>query len=227
MTPRVQREWQNRVSAEYTSAIITSRLLQLLILIGAGDDLINTCMRIVRDELDHARLSHECLIEFGGQNIPVSIELDGLPKTPLNENILPQLLDDLIYSFLLGESFAVPLFHGMYENATHPSAKTMLTRVLQDEATHRAFGWAVLDALLKFPDFNIRDYVTKKLPKCLKQFKRAYASVNISVPLSKEEKSCGLIDESAYAEIWTRTYTDDIALRFRRRGISCPDVETI
>ena len=66
MTPRVHREWSNRVAAEYRSAAITAQVLHWLISVGADDALVSTCMRIVRDELDHAQLSHDCLVALGG-----------------------------------------------------------------------------------------------------------------------------------------------------------------
>lgn len=227
MTPRVHHEWHNRVKAEYGSAVVTARMLQYLILIGASDELINTCMQIVRDELDHARLSHDCLVAFGGGHLTIALNAQTLPQPPPTHNILPQMLDDLIQSFLLGESFAVPLFHGMYQNATEPKAKEMLTRVLQDEATHRAFGWTVLDTLLERPDLEVRSYISNQLPDFLAQFKLAYASDQMLYPLTETEKGCGLMDGSDYRRIWRQAYAKDISKRFKDRQIDCPTLDDL
>ena len=227
MTPRVQEEWHNRVKAEYGSAAIAARMLQFLIVVGASDGLINTCMRIVRDELDHARLSYECLVAFGGAHLSVSIHADGLPSIPSTDLILPQMLDELTQSFLLGESFAVPLFRGMIANADNPKAQAMLTRVLQDEATHRAFGWAVLDSLLERPDSEVRSYISARLPELLSAFKAAYAPEDAQDTLSQDELSCGLMQPSEYRRIWKTCYTEDISQRFRSRQIKCPTFESL
>ena len=227
MTPRVQAEWHNRVKAEYGSAAIAARMLQFLIVVGASDKLINTCMRIVRDELDHARLSYECLVAFGGADLSVSIHADGLPTIPSTDLILPQLLDELTQSFLLGESFAVPLFHGMYANTQNPQAHAMLTRVLQDEATHRAFGWEVLDSLLQRPNNEIRSYISARLPELLSAFKLAYAPEDAQDTLSQEELRYGLMQPSEYRRIWETCYKEDISQRFRLRNIKCPTFETL
>ena len=227
MTPRVQQEWYSRVKAEYGSAAIAARMLQYLIAVGGSDTLINTCMRIVRDELDHARLSHECLVAFGGNHLSVSIHADDLSKVPTQNNILPQMLDELTQSFLLGESFAVPLFHGMYANAKHPLAKAMLTRVLQDEGTHRAFGWAVLDAMLQRPGTEIRMYISTRLPDLLTKFKAAYAPENSQDTLSQAELDFGLMQPSDYYRIWKTCYGEDLMHRFQARQIECPPFHSL
>ena len=59
------------------------------------------------------------------------------------------LVDAVVASFCLGETFAVPLFNAMREHTTFPLAKRVLERVLRDEAIHRQFGWDALDALLE------------------------------------------------------------------------------
>src|SRR5262245_26733130 len=54
----VRGEWARRIGAEYRSAAITQHLTLWLIQMGASPDLIDSGLRIVKDELAHARLSH-------------------------------------------------------------------------------------------------------------------------------------------------------------------------
>ena len=221
MTPRVQQEWRNRVRAEYRSAAIAAQVLHWLIAVGADDALVSTCMRIVRDELDHAQLSHECLLAFGGEGgAELDASLMAEPDRP--EGLVASLLDSVLQNFCLGETFAVPLFNRMVEGTSHPDARRVLIRVLQDEAVHRAFGWDTLDALLDADEGGVREFVQARLPDHVKRFQRAYAPEVDGVPLTEQERCCGLMDLRDYREVWVQTYEEDVVRRFARRGISAP-----
>ncbi len=221
MTPRVHREWRNRVSAEYRSAAITAQVLHWLIQVGAGDELVSTCMRVVRDELDHAQLSHDCLVALGGGGT-ASLDARAMAEPMRPEGLVASLLDSILQNFCLGETFAVPLFNRMYEGTTHPDARRVLTRVLQDEAVHRAFGWQALDALLEADPEGVRAFVNKRLADHVASFQRAYAPDTDGTPLTAEERACGLMDVADYREVWTRTYEEDVSTRLAKRGIEAP-----
>src|SRR5689334_18532605 len=66
----VRAEWLRRVQAEYTSASVTQHLGLWLLQIGASPDLIKLALRIVTDELEHARLSHVAYTRAGGTGAP-------------------------------------------------------------------------------------------------------------------------------------------------------------
>lgn len=61
----VRAEWLRRVHAEYTSAALTQHLGLWLIQIGASPDLIKASLRIVTDEIEHARLSQAAYLGAG------------------------------------------------------------------------------------------------------------------------------------------------------------------
>ena len=67
---RAKWEWLRRVEAEYRSAAITQHLTLWLIQIGASPDLIHAGLRIVKDELAHAELSHRAFVAGGGTGAP-------------------------------------------------------------------------------------------------------------------------------------------------------------
>jgi hypothetical protein len=224
MTPRVHKEWHNRIISEYSSAAVTARLLHQMIVLGMEDKLIDSCMRIIRDELDHARLSYECLCSLGGSSDPIKLKQSIIPQTINSASPLIILLDDLLFSFLLGESFAVPLFNAMYAQTTHPQARQMLERVLQDEAFHRAFGWMVLDSLLEHNIEGVREHIASSLPKALLEFKNGYAPEFDLPPLQPLERSMGLLDLDQYKTIWYQTYREDISNRFKKRGFETPSI---
>lgn len=227
MNQKVVQEWKNRVQAEYTSAAITAQVLQWMIVMAMPDSLINTAMRIVRDELDHARLSHDCYIEFGGDNAPPEIHANHLVFDSAKEGVYASFVKILIRSFCLGETFAVPLFHRMYEGVSHPTAQKVLTRVLRDEAVHRAFGWDALDELLSRDAQNLIPFIENILPQLVQGFQAAYANEHYDIAVNKQERQVGLMSAQDYREVWTETYQNDVMQRFAKRNIKAPDLRAL
>lgn len=225
-SPRVLLEWRNRVAAEYRSAALTAELVHWMIQAGFPDALLDTGLRIVRDELDHARLSHACLEALAGEEEdPVPLDIARLRHPPSSEGLLARLVDGVGRSFCLGETFAVPLFDAMRRHTTHPAAQPVLARVLQDEAVHRAFGWEALDVLLDLDGPGVRGRLEARLPAWLQGFEAAYASQRAAPPLSPAERAMGLLDGADYAEVHDRCLREDIVPRFARRGVSLPSPE--
>lgn len=215
---RVLTEWSNRVAAEYTSATYAAQALHRAIQVGLPDELHRTALRIVGDELDHARLSHDCLTALGGADAPIPLELGAL-ELPSPEGPLAALVDNVVRNFCLGETFAVPLFDAMRRTATHPAVQPALTRILRDEAVHRAFGWSALDALLAIDKAGVRERVTTKLPGWLGSFRKAYAGMPHINTLTEDELAMGLLPLSTYAEVHNKTVAGGIRLRFAERGV--------
>jgi hypothetical protein len=210
VTPRVHQEWARRVAAEYTSAAIAAQVLTWSIQQGLPPDLLLVAHRVVGDELEHARVSHEVLAALGGSDEPIVLLAERL--------VVPHALPEaLVRNFCLGETFAVPYFAEMRRRATHPAVRPALDRILEDEAVHRAFGWAALDALIaEEPALVAR--IAAQLPGLVDAFS-GYASPPDAPLLTEEERACGLLEHAEYAALYAETWRDDIVPRFERRGI--------
>ncbi|MFT6142872.1 MAG: hypothetical protein ACJAZO_001129 [Myxococcota bacterium] len=161
---------------------------------------------------------------LGGADEPIPLELAAL-ELPSPEGPLAALVDNVVRNFCLGETFAVPLFDAMRRTATHPAVQPALTRILRDEAVHRAFGWSALDALLALDETGVRQRIIDRLPAWLDGFRQAYAAMPDSNTLTAEELTMGLIPLSTYAEVHDRTVTGDIYPRFSERGIVINEVK--
>lgn len=218
---RVKDEWSRRVTAEYRSAVLASSLLHRAILAGFPEELLHTILRIVRDELDHAALSHEILASLGEGDSPVAMRVDDLLTGPAlrTETVLPELLDTIVRDFCLGETFAVPLFHAMRRSDTRLEVYAVLTRILADEAIHRQFGWDALDEMLGRDPDTVRAYVEERIGGWLLAFQHSYAIEGDMTPLTDDERSMGLIELHEYRSIFFETLQGDIRPRFERRGI--------
>lgn len=221
-SPRARTEWAHRVAAEYTSAALAAQVLQWGIRFGLPRPLLDTAHRVVSDELDHAALSHACLVALGGGRDPVELDEGGLAAGAARPDPLVALVDTILESFCFGETLAVPLFGAMRATTTAPAAVAALDRILRDEAVHRAFGWQALDALLALDRDGVADRVAAQLPAVTARFHAAYGATPDGPPLTADERAFGLLEPAAYREIFARTVHGDIASRLSRRGLPTP-----
>lgn len=221
---RVTAEWGRRVQAEYRSAATAARLVHLAIACGLPPALLTTGLRVVQDELDHARLSQQTRLALGGADRPLDLDLADLVSPPGRDGPLAELVDLAARDFCLGESFAVPLFRAMRAGTTHPVARATLDRVLQDEAVHRQLGWDCLDALLLLDADGVRTRVQASLPGWLAAFRAAYAhpDLDAATPLTPDERAAGLLDPQRYRHLHDRCLTTDIGPRLVARGLHLP-----
>ena len=216
MTPRVHAEWARRVAAEYRSAGVAAQVLSWGVAAGVPVSLLRVAGRIVNDELDHAELGHSCLVALGGTEEPVDLSPD-LLRVATTDDLLADLVRAVLRDFCLGETLAVPLFAEMRRRADQPAVVRALDRILADEAVHRAFGWELLDALIRI-DPAVVGFATMQLPTLLDSF-AGYADPPGALPLTEIERGCGLLDNADYGQIFARTWEEDLAPRFGRRGI--------
>ena len=205
------------MAAEYTSASVAAQILAWGVAAGLPAPLLHTAARVVRDELDHAALSHAALVALGGSDTPIDLSLDRL-MVPAGEGLLADLTRAVTRDLCLGETLAVPYFAEMRRGARHPAVLPVLERVLQDEAVHRALGWDLLDALIAV-DPGVRGLVSARLPAWVASFD-GYRAPPEAPPLREDERGCGLLDHAAYGEIYARTWAEDIVPRLQRRGIT-------
>lgn len=218
----VQDEWLRRVQAEYTSAAVTQHLGLWLIQAAASPDLIKSALRIVGDEMAHARLSHETYVRAGGTNSPALVrEQLGLVRNaqvPLEADIARTGLS----VFCLGETVAVPLFRRLREGTTVPVARKALDRILRDEVRHRDFGWLLLDWLLEQPYADqVRGLAEAELPEMFATLAHNYGATkkNPSTDIDEADRQWGLMPTAEYAAAVFRTVERDWGPRFAARGI--------
>jgi hypothetical protein len=221
---RVRGEWLRRVEAEYRSAAVTQHLVLWLIQIGASPDLIAAGLRIVRDELAHASMSHRAFVAAAGRGGPrlarESLELPRTAGEPLENDVARACLD----VFCLGETVAVRLFKELRERARVPAARRVLDRVLRDEVRHRDFGWTLLEWLLGLPGGvgeRMRELVVRELPGSFGRLRAMYAPPQTPAEsaLGAGDSSWGLMPAARYGESLRLTFERDYVPRFSRLGI--------
>jgi hypothetical protein len=172
----VQREWQRRTEAEYSSAVLTQHLTLWLMQLVAPFELTRMGMAIVEDELTHSELSYAVYVAAGGEQ-PVNLggKRLGLPDVP-REQLLAGVVRTGVESFCLGETVAVRLFSRLRAPCSQPDARTALDRILRDEVRHKEFGWTLLDWLMSLQEVNdVRELIERELPVMFQRLRENYA----------------------------------------------------
>jgi hypothetical protein len=216
----VRTEWGRRITAEYRSASITQHLTLWLIQIGASPDLIHDGLRIVKDELAHASMSHRTFIAAGGTSPePIRRETLGI-RHDGDQALELAVARTCVEVFCLGETVAVPLFKVLREGCTVPVARRALDRILRDEVRHRDFGWDLLDHLLEMEVApQVRRLTELELPVMLARVKKSYVPrAGMPSVISEDDRRWGLMAPARYAEILERAVVRDYAPRFEKRG---------
>lgn len=217
----VRSEWGRRVTAEYRSAAITQHLTLWLIQLGASPDLILAGLRIVKDELAHADLSHRTFMAAGGEStgpiVRETLQLRRDEREPLERSVTRAGVE----VFCLGETVAVPLFKVLREECTVVPARRALDRILKDEVRHRDFGWTLLQFLMESPMEKLaRELVNAELPGMFERLRRSYApssaAAHSAIPAA--DRAWGLMPMARYGQILERTLQRDYMPRFAKLG---------
>jgi hypothetical protein len=217
----VRNEWLRRVEAEYRSAAITQHLTLWLIQIGASPDLIHDGLRIVRDEVAHAELSHRVYVAGGGA-APPHIPRESLALPRSNEPLEHDVLRAGVEIFCLGETVAVRLFKELRAGCTVAPARRALDRILRDEVRHRDFGWALLewlDGSAQGP--TLRELSRRELPRMFERLRRLYApsTAQGQHAMATTDRAWGLMPAARYGKILDDVLKRDYVPRFARIGI--------
>ena len=221
-TERVRVEWRRRIEAEYRSAALAQHLTLWLIQAGLSPDLVAAGLRVVRDELAHARLSRVAYRAAGGREPPsIARETLALPVRD-GEPLEMSIARAGVEVFCLGETVAVPLFKVLRDGCTVPAARAVLDRVLRDEVRHRDFGWLLLEHLLELPfGHAVRALVARELPQMFARLRDSYAPEAAAglTTTPPEERAWGLMAPARYGAILERAVERDYVPRFAGLGI--------
>ena len=220
---RVRNEWLRRVDAEYRSTAAAATMALWLVQIAASPDLVRAALRIAREELEHATLSHLVYVAAGGSG---GLELDRsaleMPRTagePV-ENDVARLCVDM---FCMGETVAVRLFGELRRRCDVPVARRALDRILRDEVGHREFGWTLLGWLLESPPYGarVRALVEGELNASLDRIRALYGMAPGATPeaLPRDDARWGLMPAARYADLLRTAFERDYVPRFARLGI--------
>lgn len=199
----VQRQWQNRVAAEYASSAIASQLLHWLIQIGASPDLLFQCQEVVREELTHTELARDVYLAAGGEDKGIMIHPHQLtiPHAPQSD-LLTRALEFTADFFCCGETVAAPLFQAMVAKSQNTVARKSLLRIVRDEKDHGDFGWELLEHLLTLGTRDHRENLKQRVPDFIQRIVTTYST---QATVSAADEGWGVISGEEHAAIARQT----------------------
>lgn len=144
-----RRSWTGAAFQEYRTGAACAATLRALIEARAPLDLISVATRFPLDEMVHVELCSRVAMELGG-----AVELVYEPEqlvidvSAQADTALMKASHLVVAYFCVGEALSIPLLHATSQAARHPLTRSVLRRIVQDEADHGTFGWAYLDWVL-------------------------------------------------------------------------------
>ncbi|MCB9791376.1 MAG: ferritin-like domain-containing protein [Alphaproteobacteria bacterium] len=217
--------WFRQSRTEYAAACLTAEMSHWMLQLGLPPDLLVRATRVVADEVRHAALCHELCRHLGGPERAVPVSPEALRHADDAEAPLQWRLVTAALELAIEESVALPVFHLRLRNATEPDARRVIEIILKDEATHRAFAWALVDALVqRLGAEAVRDWARPRLAWWLRIYLMA-ASRGGRAPYSAAQRSAGLIDRDEHWQAMQRCVEEVVLPRLRERGLLAEDVE--
>ena len=140
-----RRAWTGAAFQEHRTGTSCALTLRALMEARAPLDLIAIACRFPLDEMVHVELCARLAMELGGGS---EIRYD--PRDMIYEpsrELSPLLIASelVVHNFCVGEALSIPLLRGAGKAAEQPLTRSVLMRIVRDEALHGSFGWAYLD----------------------------------------------------------------------------------
>lgn len=140
-----RKAWTEAAFQEHRTGAACAAALRSLMEARAPVDLVALAARFPLDELVHVELCSRLATELGG-GAPLLHDPDHLVPTPLpSTRPLFRAADLVVRIFCVGEAVSIPLLRGTFRAATHPLVRSVLGRIVKDEAAHGEFGFMFLD----------------------------------------------------------------------------------
>jgi hypothetical protein len=140
----VGREWQRRADVELTSASLSARLVQGLLLDRASLDVVGLAARAVGEETLHAGICRRVAEVYLGRSLP---EPCARPLAEPRFGNAPPEINRLLLFVLhscVNETLATVCLREGLKLSTSSTVKLATQRLLRDDVNHSRMGWAHL-----------------------------------------------------------------------------------
>lgn len=217
-----RKAWTAAAFQEHRTGLACSATLRAMFECRAPLDLIALASRFPMDELVHIELCARMAMELGGgteiQHDPHALIVDP-------DESLPPLLraaNMIVRFFCVGEALSIPLLKGTWHAARHPLPRSVLGRIVRDEAAHGTFGFTFLDWALPSLTDEDRRHLGRAADGTIRAIKVQWDNVKKSRSNAYHElvgDALGWMQSDAYLELAGRSMETRVRAPLRARGI--------
>lgn len=217
MPPEIVRAtWRKQARTEYRATALTAELALWCVQLGLSPTTITRASRLAADEVDHSTGSFALYQLAGGTDAaveaPAQLAHTDDPELPLTWRIVAAAAD-----LAIEETLSVPIFARRCELAKVEAAHALCTRILRDEAVHRAFAWDLLDELAALHGQEaMRTYVRSRLPWWLRGL-YGLLSQRPGAPRGPEANAWGVLERDEHAAALLEAVQAQVFGRLQRR----------
>lgn len=230
LVDRARVSWTEAAYNEYCTAAAFAELLRLMLQTQVPLDLIGMASDFVADEVLHVELTSRIAMELGG-GAPYRVAFGALcPRIDRSSSPRQQTNELMVRVCCVGEAFSIQMLAGCLATAAHPLTRSVLERIVRDEAPHGRLGWLYLDWIADDLDDAERARLADVALDAMRSFepfwKRSRSRVSEGVTtegfLLSHVHELGWMEASAYAQSAREAMRHDVAAPLARRGIVVP-----
>ena len=211
-----RRSWTLMVMSEYRAALACSAASRALLEARAPLDLSAVAAGFVEEEIVHVELCARMAMALGGAERVIARPERLLADADPSLSPLLRALDLVVRYFCVAEALSFHVARRMVRQPAVPLVRSVLARVLRDEARHASFGGWVLDWADDQLDADARGHLARAAAQTIASLLPGDAEV---------EARASLLDPSAWTRsraglaFVTETLTRRIPSGLRERGI--------
>lgn len=204
---RIGGAWASDAAMEHASIAAFARFVLDLLSVGAPADLVIDAQSAMRDEIEHARACFTMASRYAGQPLgPDTLDVsgDGGPRS------LADIAAATVIEGCIGETLSSALAEERAKLSAHPSTRTLLARIAEEEASHAELAWRFVGWAIAVGGEPVRAAVARALDA---SFRRPLAVFDRSLSGIDEAtlRAHGLLDEATARDVAERTLHEIVA----------------
>lgn len=198
---RIGRAWTNDAAMEHASIAAFARFVLDLLSVGAPAELLADAQGAMRDEIEHARGCYAMASRYAGRPLgPDVLDVSG----DTGPRSLADVAAAAVIEGCIGETLSSALAEERAKGAAHPSTRTLLATIAEEEASHAELAWRFVGWAVATGGEPVRAAVARALDASFRRplavFDRVLAGVDVATL-----RAHGLLDEETARAVAERT----------------------
>lgn len=219
MVRSAQRVWTEAAFQEHRTGAACAATLKALIAARAPLDLIAMACRFPLDEMAHVEMCARLVGELGGA-VKILHDPKQLVLEPTSDaRALMQAAELVVNNFCVGEALSIPVLRGSWHAAQHPLVRTVLARIVKDEAAHGQFGWLFLDWAVDELTDGERRQLAKIARASMELLWQRWRDIDARPKAKDDAQALGWMESNSYLTLCRRSMQTHVIEPLQARGI--------